>query len=381
MLLQSKKELVLCADLSPDDVYFYYTTTGWMMWNFLVSGLSIGCTLVLYDGSPLRDPAFLWHLSDDLGISIFGTSAKYIDQLSKVYKPKDEHRLTALRHIYSTGSPLAAPLFDFVYEHIKKDVVLGSITGGTDICSLFAGMNTSLPVYRGEIQCRLPGMAIEAFTPSGEIAGPNQPGELVCLKPFPCQPVGFWPLDGYGSQEAVEAAKVRYQQAYFSEFKGVWFHGDHVMITESRAGNGGGLVMLGRSDGVLNPGGVRFGSAELYDVIDTCFAPNATHSAHTIVDCLAVGQSLAQGTDERVILFIKLLEGEKLTEELERKIRSEIRVRRSARHVPSKASSPFSSSSSVTLSDNHTPHLINVDGYGDHSVYGRLFRWTTFRTH
>ncbi|KAI0081811.1 acetoacetate-CoA ligase [Panus rudis PR-1116 ss-1] len=336
MLLQAKKEFVICADLQPDDVFFYYTTTGWMMWNFLVSGLSIGCTLVLYDGSPLRDPAFLWRLTDDLGISIFGTSAKYIDQLSKGYKPRENHQLNTLRHIYSTGSPLAPALFDYVYEHIKPDVLLGSITGGTDICSLFAGMCTALPVYRGEIQCRLPGMAIEAFTPDGTIAGPDREGELVCLKPFPCMPLGFWPLPGYGTPEAAEAAKTRYQQAYFSEFKGVWFHGDHVIITRSRAGNGGGLIMLGRSDGVLNPGGVRFGSAEIYDVIDTCFAPNATHFQHTIVDCLAVGQSIAQGTDERVILFVKLLEGEKLSAELETRIKGEIRARRSARHVPAK---------------------------------------------
>ncbi|KAI0751968.1 acetoacetyl-CoA synthetase [Irpex lacteus] len=335
MLLQSKKEFVICADLKPDDVFFYYTTTGWMMWNFLVHGLSVGCTLVLYDGSPLRDPAFLWNLVDELGISIFGTSAKYIDQLSKTYKePKAHHKLSTLRHIYSTGSPLAAPLFDFVYEQIKKDVLLGSITGGTDICSLFAGMNAALPVYRGELQCRLPGMAIETFGPDGKKCPPGVPGELVCTRPFPCQPVGFWPLEGYGTEKDVENAKERYRQAYFAEFEGVWYHGDHVLLTPSRAGNGGGLVMLGRSDGVLNPGGVRFGSAELYDVIDLCFSPEATHHAHTIIDCLAVGQLIASGTDERVILFVKLLEGETLTEELVKRIKHEIRSRRSARHVP-----------------------------------------------
>ncbi|TCD66991.1 hypothetical protein EIP91_000671 [Steccherinum ochraceum] len=252
MLLQSKKELVICADIQPSDVFFYYTTTGWMMWNFLVSGLSIGCTLVLYDGSPLRDPSYLWKLVDDLGITIFGTSAKYIDQLSKVYKPRESHNLSTLRHIYSTGSPLAAPLYDYVYEHIHPNVLLASITGGTDICSLFAD------------------------------------------------------------------------------------HGDHVVITRSRGGNSGGMVMLGRSDGVLNPGGVRFGSAELYDVIDTHFAPNATHASHAIADCLAIGQSIQQGTDERVILFVKLLEGQSLTGELEKRLKTEIRTRRSARHVPAK---------------------------------------------
>ncbi|KAI0774307.1 acetoacyl-CoA synthetase [Fomes fomentarius] len=336
MLIQAKKEFVICADLKSEDVFFYYTTTGWMMWNFLVSGLSVGCTLVLYDGSPLYDPPYLWRLVDELGITIFGTSAKYIDQLTKVYKPAEHHKLSTLRHIYSTGSPLAPHLFDFVYEHISPHVLLASITGGTDICSLFAGMCTALPVFRGEIQCRLLGMAVEAFTPTGTVAGPDNAGELVCLKPFPCMPAGFWPLPGYGKPEAVEAAQKRYQDAYFSEFKGVWFHGDHIVITSSRAGNGGGLVMLGRSDGVLNPGGVRFGSAEIYDAIEHCFAPTATHAAHTIVDCLAVGQSIGGGADERVILFVKLLEGQVLTHELEKRIKTEVRARRSARHVPAR---------------------------------------------
>ncbi|KAI0352924.1 acetoacyl-CoA synthetase [Trametes cingulata] len=336
MLIQAKKEFVICADLKPDDVFFYYTTTGWMMWNFLVSGLTVGCTLVLYDGSPLHDPAYLWRLVDDLGITIFGTSAKYIDQLAKVYKPAEHHSLSTLRHIYSTGSPLAPHLFDFVYEHISPNVLLGSITGGTDICSLFAGMCSALPVFRGEIQCRLLGMAVEAFTPAGTVAAPDEPGELVCTKPFPCIPAGFWPLPGYGSPEAVAAAQKRYQDAYFSEFKGVWYHGDHIIITRSRAGNGGGLIMLGRSDGVLNPGGVRFGSAEIYDVIEHCFAPTTTHAAHTVVDSLVVGQSIAHGTDERVVLFVKLLEGQVLTAELEKRIKAEIRARRSARHVPAR---------------------------------------------
>ncbi|KAH9943407.1 acetoacyl-CoA synthetase [Epithele typhae] len=315
MLIQAKKEFVICADLQPADVFFYYTTTGWMMWNFLVSGLSVGCTLVLYDGSPLYDPAYLWRLVDELGITIFGTSAKYIDQLAKVHKPAEHHALTTLRHIYSTGSPLAPHLFDFVYDHIKRDVLLGSITGGTDICSLFAGMCTALPVFRGEIQCRLLGMAVEAFTPAGAAAGPDEAGDL---------PAGFWPLPGYGNADAVEVARKRYQDAYFSEFEGVWYHGDHIMITSSRAGNGGGIVMLGRSDGVLNPGGVRFGSAEIYDVIEECFAPAATHAAHAVADCLAVGQNIANNTDERVVLFVKLLEGQTLTEELTKRIKTEI---------------------------------------------------------
>ncbi|EIN10628.1 acetoacetate-CoA ligase [Punctularia strigosozonata HHB-11173 SS5] len=339
MLLQLRKELAICADIGAEDVFFYYTTTGWMMWNFLVSGLSIGCTLVLYDGSPLRDPAYLWRLVDELGITIFGTSAKYLDQLSKGYRPAEHHRLSTLKHIYSTGSPLAPLSYDYVYSHIKKDVLLASITGGTDICSLFAGMCTALPVYRGEIQCRELGMAITAFTETGTPSGPDEAGELVCLRPFPCMPVGFWPLPGYGTEDAVRAAQVRFQEAYFkSQCPGVWYHGDHVLITESREGNGGGVVMLGRSDGVLNPGGVRFGSAEIYDVLDACFAPSRDRSAtETIVDCLAVGQKTEGGADERVVLFIKLQDGHLgLTKELEQSIKAEIRTRRSPRHVPAR---------------------------------------------
>ncbi|KAG5724342.1 Acetoacetyl-CoA synthetase [Termitomyces sp. T112] len=334
MLLQAKKEFAICGDLKSEDVFFYYTTTGWMMWNFLVSGLSLGSTLVLYDGSPLKDPAYLWSLVDNLGITIFGTSAKYIDQLAKEYRPREHHDLSTLRHIYSTGSPLAPHLFDYVYRHIRKDILLGSITGGTDICSLFAGMCSALPVYRGEIQCRMLGMAVESFSPIGELCAPGEQGELVCVKPFPCMPLGFWPLPGYASKLAVDAAIVRYQQAYFSEFEGVWYHGDHVIITRSRSENGGGLIMLGRSDGVLNPGGIRFGSSELYDVLDLCFSgPGAEY---TILDALAVGQKIDNGMDERVILFIKLPPEIALSSDLEHKIKFAIRNRRSPRHVPAR---------------------------------------------
>ncbi|KAJ4478097.1 acetoacetyl-CoA synthetase [Lentinula aciculospora] len=329
MLLQARKELAICADLQPEDMFFYYTTTGWMMWNFLVGGLASGCTLVLYDGSPLRDPAFLWNLVDSLGITIFGTSAKYIDHLSKKYKPREHHSLQTLRHIYSTGSPLAPQLFDWVYEHIHPKVLLGSITGGTDICSLFAGMNSALPVYRGEIQCRMLGMAVEAFGPDGTANPADVEGELVCVKPFPCMPAGFWPLPGFGSDEAVKSAQKRFKDAYFLGSQGVWYHGDHVLITQSKQGNAGGVVMLGRSDGVLNPGGVRFGSAELYDVIDAHFADH-------IEDCIAIGQSIDNGTDERVILFVKLPKDKELSPTLIDAIRAQIRQKRTPRHVPSK---------------------------------------------
>ncbi|KAG2013636.1 acetyl-CoA synthetase [Coprinopsis cinerea AmutBmut pab1-1] len=334
MLLQAKKEFSICADLNADDVFFYYTTTGWMMWNFLVSGLSLGCTLVLYDGSPLKDPGLLWRMVDDLGITIFGTSAKYLDQLSKKYRPAEVHNLKTVRHIYSTGSPLAPPLFDYVYKHISDRVLLGSITGGTDICSLFAGMCSALPVYRGEIQCRMLGMAVESYSPTGTLNPPDEPGELVCTKPFPCMPLGFWPLPGHGTEEAVKSAATRFFESYFSEFKDVWYHGDHIIITRSRAGNGGGLIMLGRSDGVLNPGGIRFGSAEIYDVLDLFTGPDSDPS---LTDYLAVGQKIDNGMDERVILFVKLRDGQHFSSDFESKIKTTIRARRSPRHVPAKA--------------------------------------------
>ncbi|CAK5262709.1 unnamed protein product [Mycena citricolor] len=292
MLLQMKKEYLICADLKPEDVFFYYTTTGWMMYNWLISALSVGCTL-----------AYLWRLTDELGITLFGTSAKYLEQLSKGYQPRSHHDLSSLRHIYSTGSPLSSVLFDYVYEHISPAVLLGSITGGTDICSLFAGMCSALPVYRGEIQCRMLGLAVESLNEQGVINPPGLP------------------------EEAVIAAREKYRQAYFAEYSGVWYHGDHIVITSSRSGNGGGLIMLGRSDGVLNPGGVRFGSSELYDVIDSEFC-----AAGLVADSLAIGQTQAE--DERVLLFVKLPPGQTLTPDLERQIKQQIRTRRSARHVP-----------------------------------------------
>ncbi|KAI6164873.1 hypothetical protein EDD17DRAFT_1775220 [Pisolithus thermaeus] len=337
MLLQSKKEFVICADLRPEDTFFYYTTTGWMMWNFLVSGLSLGCTLVLYDGSPLRDPAYLWRLVDNLGITIFGTSAKYLDQLSRVYKPREHHDLSTLRHIYSTGSPLAPPLFDYVYKDIRPNVLLASITGGTDICSLFAGMCTALPVYRGEIQCRMLGMAVETYSHDGVKSEEGQAGELVCVRPFPCMPLGFWPLSGFDAPEdAVRAASERFYQAYFAEYKHVWYHGDHVLLTRSRGGNGGGLIMLGRSDETQEV--VRFGSSEIYDVLNACFPSVSGHgtAAGTIEDALVVGQAIEGGLDERVILFLKLPVGRTLGTDMESMIKTAIRVRRTARHVPAR---------------------------------------------
>ncbi|KAF9534315.1 acetoacetyl-CoA synthetase [Crepidotus variabilis] len=334
MLIQSSKEFAICGDLGPDDVFFYYTTTGWMMWNFLVAGLSQSCTLVLYDGSPLKDVSLLWKMVDDLGITIFGTSAKYLDYLSKKYQPRQHHSLNSLRHIYSTGSPLAPHLFDYVYEQIHPKVLLGSITGGTDICSLFAGMCSALPVFRGEIQCRMLGMAIESFTPEGTPAAAEENGELVCTRPCPCMPLGFWPLPGFGTDAEVSEAQKRFYESYFAEFEGIWYHGDHVAIARSKLGNGGGLVMLGRSDGVLNPGGIRFGSAEIYEVLDSCFSHGAAE--FIISDYLAIGQKTDGGADERVVLFVKLPADKDLSLAFESRIKAEIRSQRSPRHVPAR---------------------------------------------
>ncbi|GJJ07461.1 hypothetical protein Clacol_001663 [Clathrus columnatus] len=333
MLLQSKKEHSICSDIGPDDV------CGWMMYNYLISALATGCTIVLYDGSPLHRKECLWNLVDELGVTIFGTSAKYLDSLSRVYRPREHHKLTSLKHIYSTGSPLPGNLYDYIYQHIHPDVLVGSITGGTDICSLFAGQNTALPVFRGEIQCRMLGMAVQAFSQDGKPVPPGDAGELVCTKPFPCQPLGFWPITGFDDDIAVQKALARYKQSYFAMFDNkVWFHGDHVIITPSKADNGGGLIMLGRSDGVLNPGGVRFGSSEIYDVLDHYFSETSPSISPKFVihDALAVGQSINDGTDEQVILFVKLGDGFKLDHELVKALQVQLRAKRSARHVPEK---------------------------------------------
>ncbi|CAE6454223.1 unnamed protein product [Rhizoctonia solani] len=341
MLIQARKELLICADMKPSDVFFYYTTTThvlgvlshlvWpsgMMYQFLMGGLGVGCTILLYDGSPLRDPSCLWRMADECKITIFGISAKYLDQLAASYKPREHHDLSTIRQIYSTGSPLAPQQFDYVYEHISKNVLLGSITGGTDICSLFAGMNSALPVYRGEVQCRMLGMAIEAYSSEGLALPVGETGELVCVKPFPCQPAGFWPLPGYGPDEDVSKAQIRYKEAYFNMYKDIWHHGDYVCITSN-----GGVVMLGRSDGVLNPAGIRFGSSEIYEVLDQSFSAGAQP---VIIDSLVVGQAIQGGADERVILFVKLAQGETLSDDLRKRIREEIRKKRSPRHCPEK---------------------------------------------
>ncbi|KAL0074979.1 acetoacetate-CoA ligase [Phycomyces blakesleeanus] len=314
LLLQLKKEHVLHGNMHADDVFFYYTTTGWMMWNWLVGALGIGATIVLWDGSPFKPaPISLWKLVDQLKITHFGTSAKYIQSLQEAkISPKTECKLDSLKVVYSTGSPLKPESFDYVYEHIKKDIMLGSITGGTDISSLFAGHNSALPVYRGEIQCICLGMKIEAWADTNKPVY-AQSADLVCTEPFPCMPVYMYQ----------DPERTKYRNAYFDVYDNVWYHGDFVWINPKT----GGVVMLGRSDGTLNPAGVRFGSAEIYNVAD--------HFAnHGIEDTLCVGQKIKDQDDERVVLFLKMKTGVVLTETLVKDIKTKIRFELSPRHVP-----------------------------------------------
>lgn len=310
-LLQHRKEHVLHCDISPGDVVFYFTTTGWMMWHWLVSTLASGATLVLFDGAPLHpDPGVLWRIAHRERIDIFGTSAKYLSAVEKsAYRPRDHHDLSALRSILSTGSPLAPSSFDFVYNHVNSEVQLASIAGGTDLISCFALGNPLLPVYRGELQCRGLGMKVEIFSPTGQPVR-GQKGELVCTAPFPSMPIGFW-NDPDGS---------KYRRAYFERFPNVWHHGDYAELTGHD-----GLIIYGRSDAVLNPGGVRIGTAEIYRIVEQ-FAE--------IAESIAVGQDW-EG-DVRVVLFVRLQPGCLLDASLERRLRNEIRSQASPRHVPAK---------------------------------------------
>lgn len=230
MLLQLSKEHLIHGGMNSADVFFQYTSTGWMMMNFLQAGLVSGSTLLLYDGSPLKPPEVLWDLAAREGVTTFGTSAAYLAALEKSgYRPIDHHKNLKVKQVLSTGSPLRAELYPFILDAIGKNVLIGSITGGTDICSLFAGHNTALPVFAGEIQCRNLGMDVDAFDENGKSVGIGGVGDLVCKSPFPCQPLSFW-----GQEEQ------RYKDAYYSQMPGVWYHGDYVMLTSS-----GGIVMLG----------------------------------------------------------------------------------------------------------------------------------------
>lgn len=310
-LLQQLKEHVLHCDLKEGDTLFYFTTCGWMMWNWLVAGLGVGATLALYDGSPFYpDGNVLFDYADEAGVNVFGTSAKFIDALNKEnLKPIETHDLSDLRLILSTGSPLVDEGFEYVYRGIKQDVQLSSISGGTDIVSCFVLGNPVLPVWKGEIQSKGLGMAVEIWDEGGDVLTYGK-GELVCTKPFPSMPIGFWnDPDG-----------VKYAAAYFDRFPGVWHHGDFAEVTER-----GGVIIHGRSDATLNPGGVRIGTAEIYAVVETL---------PEIREAIAVGQSWQD--DVRVVLFVVLAEGAELTDELIATIRSNIRKGASPRHVPAK---------------------------------------------
>ncbi|MBU8922860.1 MAG: acetoacetate--CoA ligase [Bacteroidales bacterium] len=311
ILIHHMKELALHTDVKREDNIFYFTTCGWMMWNWLTSSLSLGATLVLFDGSPFYpNPGALFKMADKIGVTIFGTSAKYLSAVNKVgLKPAEEFGLSSLRAILSTGSPLSVTEFDFVYRHIKKDLCLSSIAGGTDLNGCFAAGNPMGPVYRGELQCRTLGMNVRAFGSSGQSVE-NEQGELVCLSPFPSMPIYFWDdEDG-----------VKYHRAYFDVYPGIWRHGDYVMITGT-----GGVIFYGRSDSTLNPGGVRIGTSEIYRQVDTI---------EEIEDSLVIGQDWKD--DVRVILFVKLRAGFELSEELITKIKKTIRKNTTPRHVPAK---------------------------------------------
>jgi acetoacetyl-CoA synthetase len=308
-LIQHLKELKLHTDVRKDDVVFYFTTCGWMMWNWFVSSLALGATIVCFDGNPFYPaPDALIKLAAELKFTLFGTSAKYIASLQQAgVRPVAGTDVTAIRTIASTGSPLSDESFEYVYRDWMPDVQLSSISGGTDIISCFMLGCPTLPVYRGEIQCRGLGMDVDCFDENGNSVRDLQ-GELVCKSPFPSMPIYFW-NDPDGK---------KYRSAYFETYPGIWYHGDYMILSQH-----GGVTMLGRSDATLNPGGVRIGTSEIYRVVE---------NLEEIEDSVVVGQQF-EG-DERVILFVKMKAGFQLNEDLQKKIRTNIRQQCSPRHVP-----------------------------------------------
>jgi len=314
-LLQHMKEHQLHVDLKPGERLFYFTTCGWMMWNWLASALASRAALVLYDGSPfVAGGRILFDYADAARMTVFGTSAKFIDSAAKAgLRPRLSHRLTAMKAMLSTGSPLAPEGFDYVYREVKRDLHLASISGGTDLISCFVLGNPTRPVWRGEIQGPGLGMKVEVFDDTGRPVR-SQKGELVCTAPFPSMPVGFW-NDPDGA---------KYRAAYFEKFPGVWCHGDYIELTEHD-----GFVIYGRSDAVLNPGGVRIGTAEIYRQVE---------SLDEVVESLVIGQDWPpdRPTDVRVVLFVRLRDGIRLDEELVEKIRHTIRNNATPRHVPAR---------------------------------------------
>ena len=310
-LLQHIKEHRLHTDITRDDVLFYFSTCGWMMWNWLISGLASGCTVMLYDGSPFaRKGKLLLDSIDQEGITVFGTSAKFIASLQKTgVKPANTHRLDSLRAILSTGSPLSHENFDYIYRDMKSDICLSSISGGTDIISCFVLGNPNLPVYRGEIQCRGLGMAVEFWNDQGEAVA-EEKGELVCTRPFPCAPIGFWQ----------DESNQRFKKAYFDRYENIWAHGDYGELTEHN-----GVIIHGRSDAVLNPGGVRIGTAEIYRQVE---------SVEQVAESIVVGQQWQD--DVRVVLFVVLKDKLQLDDALVASIKQTIRSNTTPRHVPAK---------------------------------------------
>jgi acetoacetyl-CoA synthetase len=311
-ILQHTKEHLLHCDIKPGERVFYFTTCGWMMWNWLISALAVEATLILYDGSPFHPgPNVLFDFADEERITFFGTSAKFLDALNKSgFEPVQHNRLATVRALGSTGSPLAPESFDFVYQKVKPDVFLFSMSGGTDLLACFATGNPLWPVWRGELQCAALGMATDIFTADGKPAKVEEKGELVCTRSFPSMPLGFW-NDPDGE---------KYFAAYYAHFPNVWTHGDFATKTRH-----GGFIIFGRSDAVLNPGGVRIGTAEIYRQVE---------QIPEVLEALAIGQEW-QG-DTRVVLFVKLREGVTLDETLEKRIRQQIRDNASPRHVPAR---------------------------------------------
>ncbi|MFT5500194.1 MAG: acetoacetyl-CoA synthetase [Woeseiaceae bacterium] len=310
-LMQHLKEHVLHGNVGRDDRLFFFTTCGWMMWNWLASGLATGCTIVLYDGSPFyEDGRVLWRMAEEEGITIFGTGAKFISSSQKAgVRPGDEFDLSAMHTLLSTGSPLAPESFDYVYDAVSADIQLSSISGGTDIISCFAGGNPLLPVRRGELQCLALGMAVEVFDDDGKSLV-EENGELVCTSAFPSMPVCFWNDPG----------DRKYHAAYFERYPGVWAHGDYAELTKD-----GGMAIHGRSDAVLNPGGVRIGTAEIYRQVE---------KLDQVLESIAIGQNWQD--DVRVVLFVVLRAGIELDDNLEAQIRKVIRDNATPRHVPTK---------------------------------------------
>ncbi|MEO1020274.1 MAG: acetoacetate--CoA ligase, partial [Pseudomonadota bacterium] len=310
-LIQHMKEHRYHTDLKVGERLFYFTTCGWMMWNWLVTGLASEATLVLFDGSPFHPkPTILWDIAAEEKVNVFGTSAKYIDAIKKEeLEPKKSHDLQGLRAILSTGSPLVPESFDYVYEAIKSDLQLSSISGGTDIVSCFVLGNPGGPVYRGEIQMRGLGLAVDVWDETGQPLR-GEKGELVCTKPFPCMPVQFW-HDENGA---------RYRSSYFERFPDVWCHGDYAEITAH-----GGIVIHGRSDAVLNPGGVRIGTAEIYRQVE---------QIPEVLEAICIGQDWQD--DVRVVLFVKLRPGHELDDALRDRIKKQVRQNCTPRHVPAR---------------------------------------------